>query len=113
MILALKIGDYVHIGKNTIICKGCIINNCSQILPNSVVVENTHVSPFTVFGGNPAQKMTELPSTTIQLMIEATTKYYKSYLPVVEKKGIWKCCVNKLYLNKWSSDDYFYLAGGL
>lgn len=85
MIKAFSIGSYVHIGKNVVLEEGCIINICSQILPNSVVVENTRIPPYSIFSGNPAKRIGELLPSTIQMMIEATTRYYELYLLMPEK----------------------------
>lgn len=88
MIKAFSIGSYVHIGKNVVLEEGCFINFCCLIMPNSVVVENTRVPPYSIFSGNPAKRIGDLPPSTIQMMIEATTRYYELYLLTPEKKEL-------------------------
>ncbi|KAI1718114.1 dynactin subunit 5 [Ditylenchus destructor] len=86
VIVGVHIGSYVHIGKNSIISQSCVIKDCCQILPNSVVMPDMVIPPFSVVGGNPAKKIGELPPSTMQLMIQATTSHYQNYLPKDTKK---------------------------
>eukprot|EP00826_Nyctotherus_ovalis_P055089 TRINITY_DN7293_c0_g1_i10.p4 TRINITY_DN7293_c0_g1~~TRINITY_DN7293_c0_g1_i10.p4 ORF type:complete len:117 (+),score=43.60 TRINITY_DN7293_c0_g1_i10:73-423(+) len=76
----LNIGDYVHLGKRSIISAGkigncvdigedciigqrAIIRGNSVVLPNSIVPPEGVVPPFTVYGGRPATFVAELPES--------------------------------------------------
>ncbi|KAI8915434.1 dynactin subunit P25 [Powellomyces hirtus] len=78
---AAQIGSYVHIGKNCVIGRFAIIKDCCRILDGAVVPPNTVVPSFSVFGGNPARLVDELPES-IQEVYETQTKefYYDKFL---------------------------------
>jgi len=46
-----------------------------------VLPPDTVVPPFTVFSGSPGHSVGELPSSTQDLMIEATRAYYQHFKP--------------------------------
>ena len=91
----LSIGDYVYLGKRSIISAGrigncveigddCVIgqramirDNC-VLLPNSIVPPDSVIPPFAVYGGRPAIFIAELPETTQDIhMHKAVCKYLR------------------------------------
>ena len=78
---AAQIGSYVHIGKNCVIGKRCVIKDCCQIANNSVLPPDTVVATFTLYGGNPAKPIGDLPESTEYLMTDATMQFYKRFVP--------------------------------
>ncbi|KAI8815830.1 trimeric LpxA-like protein [Fimicolochytrium jonesii] len=82
VIEAAQVGSYVEIGKNCVIGRFAIIKDCSRILDGSVVAPNTVIPSFSVYAGNPAQLVDELPEST-QELLESSTKefYYERFLP--------------------------------
>jgi dynactin-5 len=49
VINAASIGSYVHIGKNSVIGRRCMIMDCSYILPNSVIPPETVIPSYSEF----------------------------------------------------------------
>ncbi|TPX30736.1 hypothetical protein SmJEL517_g05782 [Synchytrium microbalum] len=91
----MKIGDYVHIGEDSIveaatigshvmIGKNCVlgrfswIKDCCRILDGTVIPPNTVIPSFSVYGGNPG-RLVDVLSESAQDVYEALTKdYYHS-----------------------------------
>ena len=73
------IGDIVHIYIDQ--SRSCILKDCCRIDDNTVLPPETVVPPFTVFSGSPGAQSGELPSSTQDLMIEATRSYYQHFKP--------------------------------
>jgi len=86
VIIAVSVGSYVHIEKNSVIGQSCAIKDCCHILKGSVVMPDTIIPPFSIVSGNPARIIGELTPSTLQLMTEATINFYESYIPN-ESKG--------------------------
>jgi dynactin-5 len=63
VICALNIGSNVHIGKNCIIGHRSKIHDNSKILDSSILAPDTVVPPYSVFGGQPAVFLGELPES--------------------------------------------------
>uniref|UniRef100_A0A914C9Q4 Dynactin subunit 5 n=1 Tax=Acrobeloides nanus TaxID=290746 RepID=A0A914C9Q4_9BILA len=80
VVMAAQVGAFVHIGKDSIIGRSCVIKDCVQILPGSVLAPDTVVPPFTIMAGNPAKMVGELPESTVQLMAQATKSFYENYV---------------------------------
>lgn len=76
------IGSYVYIGKNCVISRSCILKDCCRVEDNTVLPPETVIPPFAVFSGSPGAQISELPSSTQDLMIEATRSYYQHFKPV-------------------------------
>ena len=62
--------------------RSSILKDCCRIEDNSVLPPDTVVPPFTIFSGSPGQAVGELPSSTQDLMIEATRAYYQHFKPI-------------------------------
>ena len=43
--VAVSIGSYVHIGRNSVIGQSCVIKDCCYIMPDSVVTPDTIIPP--------------------------------------------------------------------
>lgn len=54
---AMKVGNYVRIGKDCVIGQRVVIGECSVILDGSIVTPDTQIAPFSVYGGKPALYM--------------------------------------------------------
>ncbi|KAG8986549.1 hypothetical protein FRB90_003923 [Tulasnella sp. 427] len=94
----MKIGDFVHIGANTIVeaatignCveigKNCVIGkftmikDCAKIADNTIIPPNTIIPSLAHFAGSPGQFVEDLPEST-QEMVEIQTKaYYNRFQP--------------------------------
>lgn len=76
-----QIGSYVHIGKNCIIGRRCVLKDCCMIADDTVLPPETVVPPFCVYAGSPGQCVKQLPECTQDLMIDATTQYYRKFIP--------------------------------
>ena len=113
---ASAIGSYVFIGKNCVIVslvcdiwiavpydiivlqsRSCILKDCCRIEDNTVLPPETVVPPFAVFKGSPGVHCGELPSSTQDIMIEATRSCYHHFKP---KEKTWLC-------NKFISNECF------
>ena len=94
----IKIGDYVHIGensviqaatigndvwigKNCIIGRFCIIKECVRIEDNTIVPPNTVVAAFTVLQGNPAKVVDELQPSAQAVYEQRAKEYYARFIP--------------------------------
>ncbi|KAJ3156902.1 hypothetical protein HDU86_003437 [Geranomyces michiganensis] len=75
VIEAAQIGSYVHIGRNCVIGRFAIIKDCCRILDGAVVPPNAVVPSFSVYGGNPARLVDELPES-IQEVYEQQSKEF-------------------------------------
>ncbi|KAL7004523.1 hypothetical protein EMMF5_005934 [Cystobasidiomycetes sp. EMM_F5] len=80
-----KIGDYVHVGSNTIIeaasignnvkiGKNCvigrfaIIKDCAEILDDTIIAPGTVIPSMSVFAGSPGQRIRDLPESSPETM---------------------------------------------
>lgn len=50
-----SVGDFVYIGTNAVILKGCIIGHHSIIAAGAVVKENSTIPPYSMVAGVPAE----------------------------------------------------------
>eukprot|EP01029_Cantina_marsupialis_P001210 TRINITY_DN1098_c0_g1_i1.p1 TRINITY_DN1098_c0_g1~~TRINITY_DN1098_c0_g1_i1.p1 ORF type:complete len:204 (-),score=34.82 TRINITY_DN1098_c0_g1_i1:87-698(-) len=64
LIEASHIGSSVEIGKNCVIGKRAVIYDSVKVLDNSVVAKDAILLPFSVYGGCPAEFLSELPEST-------------------------------------------------
>ncbi|CAB3408948.1 unnamed protein product [Caenorhabditis bovis] len=78
---ASQIYSFVHIGARSVLGNGCVIRECSRILPDTVVPPDIVFPPFSTIGGNPARVVGAEPACTESLMIEACTMYYDNFVP--------------------------------
>lgn len=76
-----QIGSYVHIGKNCIIGKRAVLKDCCTIADNTVIPPETVVPPFCVYAGSPGRCVDQLPECIVDLMVDATTQYYRKFIP--------------------------------
>lgn len=100
IINATVIGHSVYIGKNcVIVCiktkpaslhfsfslppqsRAAVLRDCCRIEDNTVVPPETTVPSFTTYKGNPAQYVSDLPSCTQEVMMEATKSFYQHFKP--------------------------------
>jgi dynactin-5 len=79
VISASSIGSHVVVGDNVVVGKRCIIKDCAVIESGSVLAMDTVVPPFTVFGGNPAKVVGELPETWAEMQRRAATEKYNNF----------------------------------
>ena len=61
--------------------RSCILKDCCRIEDNTVLPPETVVPPFAVFKGSPGVHCGELPSSTQDIMIEATRSCYQHFKP--------------------------------
>lgn len=61
---AESIGNNVIIGKNCVIGQRCILKDNCKIQDGSILAPDTVVPPYTVFGGQPATYLGDLPEST-------------------------------------------------
>jgi len=76
VIVAASIGSYVHIEKNCVISRRCILKDCCFILEGSILAPDTVVPPFTVFGGTPATFQYELPESFQEVQRQRSIGFY-------------------------------------
>jgi len=76
---AAQVGSYVNIGRNVVIGRRCVIKDCCAIADNAVLPPETVVPPFTLWAGNPARIVSELPEGTQDVMIDLTRGYYQHF----------------------------------
>lgn len=78
---AATIGNHVEIGKNCVIGKFTIIKDCAKIADNTIIPPNTVIPGLTLFAGSPGHFVEDLPEST-QEVVEANTKsYYTRFQP--------------------------------
>uniref|UniRef100_A0A1I7TKR6 Dynactin subunit 5 n=1 Tax=Caenorhabditis tropicalis TaxID=1561998 RepID=A0A1I7TKR6_9PELO len=78
---ASQIFAFVHLGARAILGNGCVIRECSRVLPDTVVPPDAIFPPFSTIGGNPARVIGAEPLCTENLMTEALTMYYDNFVP--------------------------------
>ncbi|KAJ3237046.1 hypothetical protein HDU81_010049 [Chytriomyces hyalinus] len=78
---AASIGSHVQIGKNCVIGRFAIIKDCAQILDNTVIAPNCIIPSFSVYGGNPGLLVEELPECWPQVMEKEAKLYYSIFTP--------------------------------
>ncbi len=59
VIIAAQIGSYVHIGKNAVIGRRCLLKDCCAIAEKAVLAPDTVVPPFAIMAGSPGK---DIPS---------------------------------------------------
>ena len=82
VVQAASIGSNVIIGKNCIIGQRCILKDNCRIQDGSVLAPDTVVPPYTVFGGQPATYLGELPESTQQVHADFCKTYYKNFIGI-------------------------------
>lgn len=63
VVRAASIGSCVRIGAKCVIGERCIIKDCVEIAPESVVPADCVLAPFTRWGGSPARMLDQLPDS--------------------------------------------------
>ncbi|KLO07244.1 dynactin, subunit p25 [Schizopora paradoxa] len=79
---AATIGNHVEIGKNCIIGKFTIIKDCAKIADNTVLLPNSVVPALAHMSGWPAQFIEDLPESTEENIEAQTKQYYNRFQPV-------------------------------
>jgi len=83
IVTAAEIGDFVFVGKNSIIGQSSVIKNCCYIMEDSLLAPDTIAPPFSILGGNPAQIIGKMPVNTSQMMTDLTNELYYKFIPDV------------------------------
>jgi dynactin-5 len=81
IVMAAEIGDFVFVGKNSIIGQSSVIKNCCYIMENSVLAPDTIAPPFSILSGNPAKVIGKMPINTSQIMSDLTNEIYYKFIP--------------------------------
>ncbi|KAJ3290338.1 hypothetical protein HDU79_003362 [Rhizoclosmatium sp. JEL0117] len=76
---AAQIGSHVRIGKNCVIGRFAIIKDNAVILDNTVVAPNCVIPSFSVYAGNPAVMVEELPTCWPEIMEREAKTYYSLF----------------------------------
>ncbi|KAI8622618.1 dynactin subunit p25 [Chytriomyces sp. MP71] len=76
---AASIGSHVQIGKNCVVGRFAIIKDCVQILDNTVIAPNCVIPSFSVYGGSPGLLVDELPECWAQTMEKDAKLYYTNF----------------------------------
>ncbi|KAG8993144.1 hypothetical protein FRB94_010988 [Tulasnella sp. JGI-2019a] len=79
---AATIGNCVEIGKNCLIGKFTIIKDCARIADNTVIPPNTVIPALASFSGAPGQFVDDLPESTQELMEAQAKGYYTRFQPI-------------------------------
>lgn len=83
---AASVGSHVHIGRDCVIDKRCIIKDCVRILDGTVLAPGTVVPPYCVYGGVPGRFVSRLPDS-YPLAVEAlTSSFYEHFKPAKRDK---------------------------
>lgn len=78
---AATIGNHVEIGKNCVIGKFTIIKDCAKVADNTIVPANTVIPAMALFSGSPAHFVEDLPESTQETMENQTKQYYTRFQP--------------------------------
>ncbi|KAJ3331581.1 hypothetical protein HDU93_009615, partial [Gonapodya sp. JEL0774] len=81
VIEAATIGNCVRIGKNVVLGRFAIIKDYVRILDGSVIPPNTVVPSFSLIGGNPSVFIEELPESIPELFEARSKEYFEKFLP--------------------------------
>merc|ERR1711879_974480 len=87
LVRAASIGSYCYIGENSIVGSRCVLESCSYILPGTILAQNTVVPPFTVFGGNPGGYVGRLPPSFKEQMSNHCKEFHYHFQPKAGKRG--------------------------
>jgi len=79
---AATIGNHVEIGKNCVIGKFTIIKDCAKIADNTVLHPNSVVPALAYFAGSPGQFIEDLPESTQEIVEASTKQYYNRFQPL-------------------------------
>jgi len=79
---AATIGNHVEIGKNCIIGKFTIIKDCAKIADNTIIPPNTVVPALALFAGSPGCFVEDLPESTQEIVESYTKHYYTRFQPL-------------------------------
>ena len=77
--LAAVTGNVI-IGKNCVIGQRCILKDNCKIQDGSILAPDTVVPPYTVFGGQPATYLGDLPESTSLSHANFCKTYYKNFI---------------------------------
>jgi len=78
VVQACVIGPYVYIGDSCIIQPRCILESCCMLLPNTILAQGTVVPPYTVYGGIPGKYVGRLPPSFKSEMLEICWEFHRS-----------------------------------
>ena len=73
------IDDFVLIGMGSIVMDNAKISSNTIIAAGSVILENTVVEPYSIYGGVPAKKIKEINESKSKKEIERIAKNYLTY----------------------------------
>ncbi|KAH9018745.1 dynactin subunit p25 [Lactarius hengduanensis] len=65
---AATVGNHVEIGKNCVIGKFTIIKDCAKIADNTIIPPNTVIPALTLFSGSPGHFIEDLPESTQEVV---------------------------------------------
>lgn len=82
---AATVGSHVEIGANCLVGRFTIIKDCARILDGSVVAPHTVIPPFSIYAGNPARLVGELPETFSESCEAKMKDFYQRFRPANEK----------------------------
>ena len=78
---AASIGSHVHVSRDAVIGRRCILKDCCKVAPGAVLAPDTVVPPFALMAGNPAVVAAELPECTKDLHRDLAKNYYQAFKP--------------------------------
>jgi len=78
VVQACVIGPYVYIGDSCIIQPRCMLEACCMLLPNTILAQGTVVPPYTVYGGIPGKYVGRLPPSFKSEMLEICWEFHRS-----------------------------------
>ncbi|KXS16314.1 dynactin, subunit p25 [Gonapodya prolifera JEL478] len=78
---AASIGNGVRIGKNVVVGRFAIIKDFVRILDGTVIPANAVIPSFSLYGGNPGTFIEELPESVPELFEASSKEYYEKFLP--------------------------------
>jgi len=78
VVQACVIGHYVYIGDSCIIQPRCMLESCCMLLPNTILAQGTVVPPYTVYGGSPGKYVGRLPPSFKSEMLEICWEFHRS-----------------------------------
>ncbi|KAN0060064.1 hypothetical protein ACQY0O_008037 [Thecaphora frezii] len=82
---AATLGSHVEVGANCIIGRFSIIKDSVRILDGSVVAPNTVIPPFSIYAGNPAKWVGDLPESFPENFEAKRKDYYQRFRPATER----------------------------
>ncbi|MBW0502578.1 hypothetical protein O181_042293 [Austropuccinia psidii MF-1] len=79
---AASIGNFVEIGKNCVIGRFSIIKDCVKIADNTIIAPGSVIASMSIYSGSPGCWQGDLPEGTPELMEAKTKGYYNRFQPL-------------------------------